>query len=115
VKQMMTIFLGLSISLSASAADDSKQWQEWLFQLPNLLEERTENSSHYMKNYLQCMDDQQALKSQPQMTIGKMIDNALDSGNQCAPLLNEMLNSLTDQPIDSLTDQQKKDLLKQSL
>ncbi len=115
MKFAMRLMISLSLySSSLYAADDTEQWQDWIFQLPSLIEERGASSSNYMKNYLQCMDDQQALKSQPDMTIGNIIDNALDSGNECAPLLNEMLENLTDQPIDSLNEKQKEKLLRDS-
>ena len=112
---MLTLSLCLLSPFSAFAEDKTEQWQEWLFQLPNILEERTATGSNYMKNYLQCMDDQQALKNDSDMTIGELIDNALDSGDQCAPLLNEMLESLTDQPIESLSNKQKQELINKSL
>ncbi len=115
MKFAMRLMISLSLySSSLYAADDSEQWQDWIFQLPSLIEERGASSSNYMKNYPQCMDDQQTLKSQPDMTIGNIIDNALDSGNECAPLLNEMLENLTDQPIDSLNEKQKEKLLRDS-
>ena len=115
MKFAMRLMISLSLySSSLYAADDTQQWQDWIFQLPSLIEERGASSSNYMKNYLQCMDDQQALKSQPDMTIGNIIDNALDSGNECAPLLNEMFENLTDQPIDSLNEKQKEKLLRDS-
>jgi uncharacterized protein YaaW (UPF0174 family) len=111
----LSLSLCLLAPFSTFAEDKTEQWQEWLFQLPNILEERTATGSNYMKNYLQCMDDQQALKNDSDMTIGELIDNALDSGDQCAPLLNEMLESLTDQPIESLSNKQKQELINKSL
>ncbi|MEM5534854.1 hypothetical protein WNY58_00485 [Neptuniibacter pectenicola] len=111
------LLLTTSSYLAADEDTDplTEQLQQWLFQLPALVDEKGKISSSYMKNYLQCMDDQQALNQEPDMTIGELIDNALNSGNECAPLLNEMLESLTDQPVDSLSEEQKKRLLEESL
>ncbi|WP_067867672.1 hypothetical protein [Neptuniibacter marinus] len=117
--QLFITGLLLTTCQYATANEEGKelteQLQEWLFQLPSIVDEKGEISSAYIKNYLQCMDDQQALGHEPEMTIGELIDNALNSGDQCAPLLNEMLESLTDQPIDSLSEEQKKHLLEKSL
>jgi len=115
MKFAMRLIISLSLySTSLYASASTEHWQDWISQLPSFIEERGASSSNYMKNYLQCMDDQQALKSQPDMTIGNIIDNALDSGNECAHLLNEMLESLTDEPIDSLNEKQKEKLLRDS-
>ncbi|WP_286239809.1 hypothetical protein [Neptuniibacter halophilus] len=105
----------LLLSPLASADTDLSQLQQWLQHLPGLLEERSETGTAYLDNYLQCMDDQQALNSQQDPTVGQVIDNMLDSTSACAPLLDEMIRSMTDQDPDTLSESEKRKLLEKSL
>ena len=99
----------LIFTSSSAVADERLQdlpdWlqKEWIQKLPGqleLLEEQLEQKgatgSIYLKNYVQCMDDQQALNQTEKPSIGQFIDNALAAGNECTPLLNDMLKELSE-------------------
>ncbi|MCP4598076.1 hypothetical protein [Neptuniibacter sp.] len=113
----LTILLltGLLLSPVASANDEMELLQQWITELPNLISEQSNTSYIYLQNYLQCMDDQQALKSQSNMSIMDLINNAVDSGGECSPLLDDLLNELTDKKLDDLSTEEKKKLLENTL
>lgn len=102
---------------SQSYAEESELilLQKWLLEFSSLFEDKADTSAIYLKNYLQCMDDQQALRSSEKMGITELLNNALDSGNECAPLLNDWLEEISEQPPESLSDQEKRRLLEKSL
>jgi hypothetical protein len=100
MKQFFTLLLSLCLlqapTLAQAEGPSLLDIQRWMQALPQLLEERSETSAIYIKNYLQCMDDEQALAAEEQMSVQQIIEIALDSSNECAPLLREMLDALTD-------------------
>lgn len=115
-KLLLAISLfGVTGFVYAEPTSDLELLQKWLTTLPGLVEERGEIGSLYMQNYIQCMEDQQALNQQSDPTLGQFIDNALESTHACSSLLNEMLEELTDQPIGSLSNEEKKQLLEESM
>lgn len=104
------------LPLTAQAEESEfLQLQRWLFNLTELFMEKSEDSSTYLQNYLQCMDDEQALRESDKKDLSTLLDNAFQSGNACAPLINDWLETLSNQPIDQLSEEQKKKLLKESL
>lgn len=70
--------------------------KQWLDILPETLDERAATSSNYLQNYLQCMDDEQALRNEGDASIRALINDALDSGNACSYLLEGLVDDLTD-------------------
>lgn len=89
--------------------------ERWFLSLPQLFSEQSETSANYVENYLQCMDDEQALNRQEDPSVGQVIDNALNASGTCTPLLNEMLEELTGQAAESLSQEQKRQILEESL
>ena len=85
-----------SLSLHATAESQFGNWQQWLQQLPELLDERTQTSTEYLQNYLQCMDDQQALRNESEANIRELLQDALESGNECVYLLEGLVDDLID-------------------
>jgi len=90
----------ITLSASAQANEHLDKIPDWLLKkLPESIEQLEstgKTGSIYLKNYMQCMDDQQALNQQDSPTIGQVIDNALEAGDECAPLLNDMLDEIKD-------------------
>ncbi|WP_415902860.1 hypothetical protein ACMXYR_03055 [Neptuniibacter sp. QD29_5] len=89
----------VTFSASAQANEHLEKIPDWLLTLPESIEQLEstgKTSSIYLKNYMQCMDDQQALNQKESPTVGQVIDNALDASNECAPLLNDMLDEIKD-------------------
>ena len=105
----------LTPSLSYAEESELIRLQKWLLEFSSLLEDKTDTSAIYLQNYLQCMDDQQALRSSEKMGITELLNNALDSGNECAPLLNDWLEEIAEQPAETLSDEEKRRLLEKSL
>ena len=114
---LSTLFSFMLLTPSLSYAEESEliRLQKWLLEFSSLLEDKTDTSAIYLQNYLQCMDDQQALRSSEKMDITELLNNALDSGNECSPLLNDWLKEITEQPPETLSDEEKRRLLEKSL
>lgn len=114
---LSTLFSFMLLTPSLSYAEESEliRLQKWLLEFSSLLEDKTDTSAIYLQNYLQCMDDQQALRSSKKMDITELLNNALDSGNECSPLLNDWLKEITEQPPETLSDEEKRRLLEKSL
>jgi len=110
------LLLALTFMPMHSHADTTlSDLERWIQLLPQLFQEQTDTGTIYIENYLQCMDDEQALNSQEKPTVGQVIDNALDASGTCTPLLNEMLEELSGQAIESLSQDEKRKILEESL
>ncbi|MDF2181463.1 hypothetical protein [Neptuniibacter sp. CAU 1671] len=88
------MMLTFSAVTSAEESPIPEHWQLWLQQLPELMQQQSDTSKIYLKNYMQCMDDQQALKQDPDQSLVDALKNALDSGEACQPLLEAWLEAL---------------------
>ena len=69
--------------------------KQWLDVLPEVIDQQSKTSSNYIKNYLQCMDDEQALRNESDTSIKQLLNDALASGNECSYLLEGMVDELT--------------------
>ncbi|MFW1677492.1 hypothetical protein ACFVYJ_06875 [Pontibacter sp. JAM-7] len=111
LKQAGFFLLLTAATFNASAADEMEtlpeHWQLWLQQLPELLQQQSATSQIYMKNYLQCMDDQQALKQSPEQSLVESLKNALASGEACQPLLEAWLKALTENTLEDSSPTEK--------
>ncbi len=106
----LSLALILLTNPTHSLAEDSplpEHWQLWLQQLPELMQQQSDTSKIYLKNYMQCMDDQQALKQDPDQSLVDALKNALDSGEACQPLLEAWLEALKTPSTQHHQDQEK--------
>lgn len=113
MKKLILCLALFGSSVAAFADDQPSHWQQWLKQLPNLLDQRTQTSTEYLQNYLQCMDDEQALRNDSDSSIRKLLKDALESGNECSYLLQGLVDELTDEGISA--DNPPKDSSEQTL
>lgn len=115
---MKSIILGILLLALPSltyAETTFSDVQRWIELLPELFTEKSETGSIYLQNYLQCMDDEQALNGDENPSVGEVLDNALEASGTCTPLLNDMLEELTGRSVDSLSEQEKRKILEESL
>ena len=85
-----------------------------LQQMFDSLNLKTEELGHEAENYLQCLEQQQAISPSEPMDLSRFISEALTTGKVCQFLLDDLVNKM--QSDDKNPDeQQQKELIEKSL
>ncbi|WP_027859279.1 hypothetical protein [Marinobacterium jannaschii] len=100
---------------AGAASTEAEQLERWLKQFGNSLEQGGEISAPYIRSYLQCFDDQQALQSDQPLDLEKLLQQGLAAGKSCAPLLQQMVEALQQQRNNEAAEQNLRELLEKSL
>lgn len=99
--------LCLSGNVLADTNDDFEVTERWIADLSEKLLQKGEVSGTYLNNYLQCLQDQQALAEEPGSTLTQLWQQLVGASNSCAPVIEDMVDALKaeDQQAETLRQQ----------
>lgn len=100
--------LCLSSNALADTNNDFEVTERWIADLSEKLLKKGEVSGTYLNNYLQCLQDQQALAEEPGSTLSQLWQQLMGASNSCAPVIEDMVDALK-------ADDQKAEKLRQQL
>ncbi len=105
----------LTAAPAHATSDEARQFEQLLKQFGTTLEQSGEISIPYLRSYLQCFDDQQALQSDQSFDLEQLLQQGLAASKSCTPLLQQMVEALQQQRTDQQAAENLQQLLEKSL
>lgn len=103
----------LSPSAWADKNPDIAETERWISELSQQLLEKGAVSGTYLNNYLQCLQDEKSLRDDPGTDLEKLWQELMGASHSCAPVIEDMVEALKKDDVQSeVLRQQLQDLEK---
>ena len=98
IKPILALLFSATLLAQPAQANNTEEQiaeaEAWMKELGKQLMEQGEVSGTYLKNYMQCLRDQQALREDESDSLKQLWQQMMGATESCGPVIEEMFDAL---------------------